>query len=87
MPPTTQDDSQLDMQQLLDEMEFKALRRGEIVEGMVMRVDGEGIYLDIGHKEEGFKLGQWVSVLRRERDRQTSERVSRLEELPGWVWD
>ena len=54
MPPTTQDDSQLDMQQLLDEMEFKSLRRGEIVEGMVMRADPEGIYLDIGHKEEGF---------------------------------
>jgi len=42
------------MQQLLDEMEFKSLRRGEIVEGMVMRADSEGIYLDIGHKEEGF---------------------------------
>ena len=54
MPPITQDDSQPDMQQLLDEMEFKALRRGEIVEGMVMRADSEGIYLDIGHKEEGF---------------------------------
>jgi len=54
MPPITQDDSQPDMQQLFDEMEFKALRRGEIVEGMVMRADSEGIYLDIGHKEEGF---------------------------------
>ena len=54
MPPTTQDDSPLDMQQLLDEMEFKSLRRGEIVEGTVMRADPEGIYLDIGHKEEGF---------------------------------
>ena len=54
MPPTTQDDSQLDMQQLLDEMEFKSLRRGEIVEGMVMRADSEGIYLDIGQKEDGF---------------------------------
>ena len=54
MPPTTQDDSTLDMQQLLDEMEFKSLRRGEIVEGTVMRADPEGIYLDIGHKEEGF---------------------------------
>ncbi|MEC9321220.1 MAG: S1 RNA-binding domain-containing protein [Chloroflexota bacterium] len=42
------------MQQLLDEMEFKSLRRGEIVEGSVMRADNEGIYLDIGHKEEGF---------------------------------
>ena len=54
MPPTTQDDSPLDMQQLLDEMEFKSLRRGEIVEGTVMRADPDGIYLDIGHKEEGF---------------------------------
>ena len=54
MPPTTQDDAPLDMQQLLDEMEFKSLRRGEIVEGTVMRADPEGIYLDIGHKEEGF---------------------------------
>ena len=43
MPPTTQDDSPLDMQQLLDEMEFKSLRRGEIVEGTVMRADPEGI--------------------------------------------
>lgn len=54
MTPQTQDDSPLDMQQLLDEMEFKSLRRGEIVEGSVMRVDSDGIYLDIGHKEEGF---------------------------------
>ena len=54
MPPQIQDDSSLDMQQLLDEMEFKSLRRGEIVEGAVMRANAEGIYLDIGHKEEGF---------------------------------
>jgi len=54
MPPQTQDDSSLDMQQLLDEMEFKSLRRGEIVEGAIMRANAEGIYLDIGHKEEGF---------------------------------
>lgn len=54
MPPQTQDDSPLDMQQLLDEMEFKSLRRGEIVEGSVMRANSDGIYLDIGHKEEGF---------------------------------
>ena len=54
MPPQTQDDSPKNMQQLLDEMEFKSLRRGEIVEGSVMRADNEGIYLDIGHKEEGF---------------------------------
>ncbi len=54
MPPQTQDESPKNMQQHLDEMEFKSLRRGEIVEGSVMRADNEGIYLDIGHKEEGF---------------------------------
>lgn len=54
MASQTQDDSPQDMQQLLDEMEFKSLRRGEIVEGSIMRVDSDGIYLDIGHKEEGF---------------------------------
>jgi small subunit ribosomal protein S1 len=57
MPPQIQDDSSieiLDMQQLLDEMEFKPLRRGEIVEGAVMRANAEGIYLNIGQKEEGF---------------------------------
>jgi small subunit ribosomal protein S1 len=57
MPPQIQDDSSieiLDMQQLLDEMEFKPLRRGERVEGAVMRANAEGIYLNIGQKEEGF---------------------------------
>ena len=54
MTQNTQDDSSQEMQRILDEMEFETLRRGEIVEGTDMRADLDGIFLDIGHKEEGF---------------------------------
>ena len=44
-----------DMGELLDSMEpLKPLRRGDIVEGDVMRVDSEGILVNIGHKAEGI---------------------------------
>ena len=44
-----------DMEQLLESMEpLKPLRRGDVVEGVVMRVDGEGIIVHIGHKAEGI---------------------------------
>ena len=67
MPPETQDNSQLDMQQLLEEMDFKVLRRGEVVEGSIMRVDSDGIFLDIGHKEEGFvPMGEMKTIDRGE---------------------
>ncbi|MDA1189694.1 MAG: S1 RNA-binding domain-containing protein, partial [Chloroflexi bacterium] len=33
---------------------LKPLRRGEVVEGVVMRIDSEGIHVNIGHKAEGF---------------------------------
>ena len=54
MTQNTQDDSSQDMQRIFDEMDFETLKRGEIVEGSVMRADSDGIFLDIGHKEEGF---------------------------------
>lgn len=42
------------MEQLLESMEpIKPLRRGDVVEGVVMRVDAEGIIVHIGHKAEG----------------------------------
>ncbi len=47
--------SQPDMAELLDQSEpIRSIRRGEIVVGEVMRVDPEGILVNIGHKSEGF---------------------------------
>ena len=43
-----------DMGELLDSVEpMKALRRGDVVEGIIMRVDTDGIMVNIGHKSEG----------------------------------
>jgi small subunit ribosomal protein S1 len=44
-----------DMGELLDSMQpLKPLSRGDIVEGIVMRSDGDGILINIGHKSEGI---------------------------------
>lgn len=39
-----------------------------------------------GHKKNGFRLGQWVSVQRRNRKNLSEERRQELEKL-GFVWD
>ena len=45
----------MNMAELLDSVEdIKPLRRGDIVEGMVMRADQDGILVNIGHKAEGI---------------------------------
>lgn len=51
-PDTTPKD---DMGELLDYSfePMKPLRRGDVVEGMVMRADPDGIFVNIGHKAEG----------------------------------
>ena len=42
------------MAELLDSVEsMKPLRRGDVVEGVVMRVHSEGLFVNIGHKAEG----------------------------------
>ena len=44
-----------DMESLLDEdMEFRSLRRGDVLEGIVMETSREGVLVDIGSKSEGI---------------------------------
>jgi len=44
--------------------------------------------VDSGHTRDGVRLGQWVGTQRAEftRGRLKSDRVSRLDSLPGWAW-
>lgn len=44
-----------DMEALLDEdMEFRSLRRGDVLDGIVMETSREGVLVDIGSKSEGI---------------------------------
>jgi len=44
-----------DMGELLDSIDaMKPIRRGDVVEGVVMRADADGIFVNIGHKAEGI---------------------------------
>jgi len=55
-----------DMGQLLDSMQpLKPLVRGDVVEGIIMRSDAEGILVNIGHKAEGLvPSGEMKSIAR-----------------------
>ena len=53
--PEPQDTSSYGMQQLLDEAENVAtIRRGDIVKGVIVQKDREGLLVDIGAKTEGM---------------------------------
>jgi len=65
--PTEETGSIEDMGALLDSQQpIKPLRRGDVVEGVVMRADPEGILLNIGHKAEGHIPPAEMRTLTRE---------------------
>ena len=41
------------------------------------------------YRQDGYRLGQWVTLQRQNYNRKTLEpdRLRRLEEVPGWVWN
>ena len=52
--PVQDASSAQNMGELLDSVApIKSLRRGDVVEGIVMRADPDGIFVNIGHKAEG----------------------------------
>ena len=55
MNPSSQENGpSMEMGELLDSMKpIKPLRRGDVVEGVVMRADADGIFVNVGAKAEG----------------------------------
>jgi ribosomal protein S1 len=53
--PGLDDGAGQNMGDLLDEVEpMRPYRRGDVVEGVIMRADPDGIFINIGHKAEGI---------------------------------
>jgi len=48
---------------------------------------GDSKVLNTFVTEDGYRLGSWVGVQRREKEKMSVERRQRLEGVPGWVWD
>ncbi|MBT3942174.1 MAG: S1 RNA-binding domain-containing protein [Chloroflexi bacterium] len=65
--PVVIDEASLTMADLLDEyMPSRALRRGDIIDGRVMRHDHDGLLVNIGHKSEGVVLSKEMRTLSEE---------------------
>ena len=67
-----------DANEFMWEQGFDALRRFSIREGHARPTKD--------HIEDGYRLGQWVNSNRSKRNTMPTERASRLESLPGWIW-
>ncbi len=62
-----------DMGQLLESLDsMKTLHRGDIIEGIVMRADNDGIMVNIGHKSEGIVPPAEMKTLLPERMKEIS---------------
>ncbi len=54
-PINREGDGVEDMGQLLESVDaMKPIRRGDVVEGVVMSVESDGVHVNFGHKSEGF---------------------------------
>ena len=71
---SSQDADQIqDMGQLLESLDsMKTLHRGDIIEGIVMRADNDGIMVNIGHKSEGIVPPAEMKTLLPERMKEIS---------------
>ena len=80
--PTQDASGPQDMGQLLESAEpLKPLRRGDVVDGIVMRSDPEGVLVNIGHKVEGLIPPMEMKTL----DREVQEQLKIGDEIVALV--
>jgi len=52
--PVTDEVSEEDQEVMMQDLEQSQLKKGEVLEVTVVSIDKEGVYVDVGQKEEGF---------------------------------